>query len=345
MKRLKRTKWIAGAAAIAAAVFLIANPAAVQSAVGSAINDCLEVIIPSLFAFTVLAIFLQKSGLYRSALRFLTFPLSKLLRMDEELCAVFLLGNIGGYPVGAKLLSELVNSGRLSAEDAGRMLKCCFASGPAFVVGLVGSRVFGSVKAGLLLFSACFCASLVMAAAVRIGGEIKLLPAENKPHITPELFINSVTDGARVMFTVCVMITAFSVIAAALRAAGVFGFFGKFFGSSTIFPALLEITRIKEIPLSPAAMPVCAALLSFGGVCVLLQIAAVGKGVPLRGFLLSRAPAAALAAAFAMPFSRNFLPEEIPVFAPAAPFTSNAALSACVLLMCVILLIERGRDN
>ncbi len=339
-------KWLAAAAAIAAAIFLIANPAAVQTAVGTAVNDCLEVIIPSLFAFTVLAIFLQKSGLYRTALRFLTFPLSKLLRMDEELCAVFLLGNIGGYPVGAKLLSELVNCGRLSDKDAGRMIKCCFASGPAFVVGLVGSRVFGSVTAGLALFGACFCASLVMAAAVRVRGEIKLLPAENKPHITAELFINSVTDGARVMFTVCVMITAFSVIAAALRAAGVFGFFAKFFGSDKIFPALLEITRIKDIPLSPAAMPVCAALLSFGGVCVLLQIAAVGRGVPLRGFLLSRAPAAALAVLFTLPFSRNFLPEEIPVFAPAAPvFTGNAALSACVLLMSVILLFEKSRDN
>ena len=65
--------------------FLLFEPKIAASAVGAAVSDCLEVIVPSLFAFTALAIFLQKSGLYRIALKPLTFPLSKLLRLDEEL--------------------------------------------------------------------------------------------------------------------------------------------------------------------------------------------------------------------------------------------------------------------
>ena len=149
------------------AVFFIAQPKMTAAAVGGAVSDCLEIIVPSLFAFTALSIYLQKSGLYRVALRPLTFPLSKLLRMDEELCAVFVLANIGGYPVGVRLLSELVENGRLSDKDAGRMLCCCFGSGPSFVVGIAGMCVFDSAAAGLMMFAACFLSSLMMAAIVR----------------------------------------------------------------------------------------------------------------------------------------------------------------------------------
>lgn len=123
-------KYILSIIAVFAAVFLIAEPKLAAGAVGAAVTDCLEVIVPSLFAFSVLAAYLQRSGLYRTALRPLTFPLSKLLRIDEELCAVFVLANIGGYPVGASLLAELVRRGALSEKNAARMLCCCFGSGP-----------------------------------------------------------------------------------------------------------------------------------------------------------------------------------------------------------------------
>ncbi|MDE6726498.1 MAG: hypothetical protein K2J80_00995, partial [Oscillospiraceae bacterium] len=162
-----------------AAILLVADPKAVSEAVSASAASCLEVVVPSLFAFTVLAIYLQKSGLYRTALKPLTFPLSKLLRMDEELCAVFVLSNIGGYPVGAKLLSELVKQGRLSQKNAGRMMCFCFGSGPGFMIGIAGMKIFGSAGAGLALFGACFASSLLIAAFVRQRGEIALKSSES----------------------------------------------------------------------------------------------------------------------------------------------------------------------
>ena len=160
-------KYFLSCIAAAAAILLIIDPQAVSEAVKASAASCLEVVVPSLFAFAILAVYLQKSGLYRVALKPLTFPLSKLLRLDEELCAVFVLSNIGGYPVGVKLLSELTEQGRLSERDAGRMMCCCFGSGLGFVVGIAGLKIFGSAAAGLILFAACFAASLLIAAFVR----------------------------------------------------------------------------------------------------------------------------------------------------------------------------------
>lgn len=329
------------------AVFLIAEPRTAAEAVGGAVGDCLEVIVPSLFAFTALSIYLQRSGLYRVALRPLTFPLSKLLRMDEELCAVFVLANIGGYPVGARLLSELVSEGRLSAKDAGRMMCFCFGSGPSFVVGIAGMCVWGSAKAGLALFAVCFLTSLMMAAIVRAGGEIRLEKAGGRYDLSSDAFVSSITGSAKVMFTVCVMIVGFSAMTAILKHIGIFSLFEKLLGSGEIFPVLMEVTRIKDVLPTRYAFPLCAALLSFGGVCVQLQIKAVAKGVPLKRFFISRAIAAGISVLLAMPFSRSFM-AEIPVIAPntvSEPFTKNAVLSLCVLIMCGILLAGARKSS
>lgn len=353
-------KYAASAVALAAGAGILIFPKAVSAAVGEAIRDCLESVIPSLFSFTALALWLQRSGIYRVALRFLTYPLSKLLRMDEELCAVFVLANIGGFPTGVKLLSELVDSGRLTRQDAGRMLCCCFGSGPSFVIGIVGLRVFDSVGAGLLLFTACFASSLLMAAIVRLRGEIALKNAqkcaenakkcaENAQKCAAEYdlsaacFIDAVVGSARVMFTVCAMIVGFAALTALLREIGVMGLAARLFPNESVPESILEITRIKRIALSNAALPVCAALLSFGGLCVHLQITALGRGIPMRDFILSRVPAMAMAAAFALPFSRKFASANVPVLAvhdTIEVFTKNGILSLCVLFMCVILLID-----
>lgn len=341
-------KYFLSAIAGFTAIFLMIKPKVVSEAIGASAESCLEVVVPSLFAFTVLAIYLQKSGLYRIALKPLTFPLSKLLRIDEELCAVFVLSNIGGYPVGAKLLTELVRQGRLSPKNAGRMLCFCFGSGPGFMIGIAGMKVFGSAKAGLVLFAAGFASSLLIAAFVRTRGEIALQKSENAYCLTSEAFISSVTAAAQVMFTVCAMIVGFSAVSAILKDIGVFMIFENAFGSSDIFPALLEVTRIKEITPTAHTLPTCAALLGFGGICVLMQIAALAKNIPLKSFLISRVPAAFLGAIIAMPFAKLFPPEDIQTIAAdttVIPFTKNAALSVCVLAMCGILLVDvmRGR--
>lgn len=342
------------AAALAAAGLILAFPSEISSAISEACNDCFGVIIPSLFAFTILAVYFQKSGLYRTALKPLTFPLSKLLRTDEEICALIILSNTGGYPIGAKLLSEAVKSGRLSKKDAGRLLCCCFGSGPAFVIGLAGQRVFGSAAAGAVMYAACVMSSLVMAAIVRSRGEFALIGKAPSPQAGSGCLITSVTDAARVMFTVCAMITGFSVVTKAAEilritaaAEGLFSLLGSGENSGKILPALLEVSRVKELSPGGAALPLCAGLLSFGGICVIMQVAALAGDIPLKGFLLARIPCAAMSALFSLP--ALILPQNaVPTAsngAAAKAFSSGGALGFCVFMMSVILLASSGKKN
>lgn len=327
-------KYILTLAAAASAALLLINSGAVSHAVQNAAAMCLEVIIPSLFAFTVLSVYLQSSGLYRMVLKPLTKPLSRLLRLDEELCAVFILGNIGGYPVGARLLSELCRQNRLSSKDAGRLLCCCYGSGPSFIISVVGNRVFGSAAMGAVLFGACFLSSLIIASAVCHRGErIQLKAKKSAFDLSAQCFINSVMSAARVMFTVCAMIVAFS---AAMAMVGISASMGS-------AAALLEISKISAVSSSGAfALPICAALLSFGGVCVILQVIAIWAGkLPLKSFLLSRLPAAAISAALSL-LGLLLPPQEITVSAQKVfqiqTFSVNMGMSLCVLIMCAMLL-------
>ena len=336
--------------AAGAAVFLLICPKTASQAASEAISACLEIIVPSLFAFSAAALFLQKSGLYRVVRKPFSLALSKILRMDEELCGIFLLANIGGYPVGISLLGALVSENRLSEKDAARLMCCCFGSGPSFIIGIVGAGVFGSAAVGGVIFAACFLASLLAAVFVRTRGEFSLKPAPQALSVNSSVFASSVTSAARAMFSVCVMVVIFSVIAAALREIGLNALFEQLFAilgagenSGRIFPALLEITRIKELSPTANAAAVCAALLSFGGVCVFLQIKALAGKIPLTRFLASRIFTAAISGGIAALLELALPPSEVEAIAQgtgAVVFSKNAVLSLATLAMSGILLAE-----
>ncbi|MBP1563876.1 MAG: hypothetical protein J6C38_09210 [Oscillospiraceae bacterium] len=347
---------LAAILAAGAAAFLLISPKTASQAASQSISACLEIIVPSLFAFSAVAIFLQKSGLYRVILKPFTLILSKILRTDEELCGVFLLANIGGYPVGITLLSALAAENRLSERDAARLMCCCFGSGPSFIIGIVGAGVFGSAAVGAAIFAACFLSSLLIAIFVRSRGEFVIKPAPKALAISSETFISSVMSAARAMFSVCVMVVGFSVIAAGLRQIGTNSLFEQLFSlmgcgenSGKIFPALLEITTIREISPTKNAVAICAGLLSCGGLCVFLQISALSRKIPLKSFLISRIFAAALSAGIAAIIMIFLPPLDIEVIASAsesAVFSKNAILSLCTLAMSGILLCgSRLTDN
>lgn len=353
----KAMKYLLSAALVCAAAGILLNPAELSGAVKISVSGCLEVVIPALFAFTVLSVYMQQSGLYRTALRPMTFPLSKLLGIPEELCAVFLLANIGGYPVGARLLSGLVSSGRLSRKNAGRMLCCCYGSGPSFVIGTAGMQVLGSAAAGGVLFGACFLSSLVMAVIIcRTGEKITLEDSTAGCDLSADCFIRSVDSGARVMYTICVMSAAFSAVTALLNTAGITGLAAKLLSlagaggnADRILPAFLEVTRVRELVPEGAAAPLCAGLLSFGGVCVLMQITAVSGGtVPVKPLVISRIPAAVMSAVFAIPAGMVATPATEVYSANAAQgeFSSvNAGMSVCVMIMAGILIYSVEKER
>ena len=117
----------------------------------SGLRLCASTVIPSLFPFMVISELLVSSGIsnypkgYRkkAASRFWGIP-------NEAFPAVF-LGALCGFPVGAKTVISLYDSGRLSRSEVARLLVFCNTPSPSFLISAVGVSLFGNRSFGVFL--------------------------------------------------------------------------------------------------------------------------------------------------------------------------------------------------
>ena len=133
---------------LAAAAGLLWEAERVTATGQRAVSLCTQLLIPSLFPFFVVSTLLVQLG-YADALGRVFGPVMRtLFRVNGRCAAAFLLGAVGGYPVGARTAIALYREGACSRTEAERLLAFCSNSGPAFVLGTVGS-LFGAGVSGL----------------------------------------------------------------------------------------------------------------------------------------------------------------------------------------------------
>ncbi len=154
-------------AILASLVGLVVYTDACKETAGKAAAMCIELILPSLFPFLVLSNLIIGMGYARTLGRICAPLMRRLFNLSGACAGPFLMGIIGGYPIGAKSAVALYESGQCSRSECERMLSFCNNSGPAFILGVVGSGVFSSSQAGLLLYAAHVLASITVGIAFR----------------------------------------------------------------------------------------------------------------------------------------------------------------------------------
>ena len=187
---------------------------------------CLNVIVPSLFPFFVLSTLCVELGLIR-ALGSLAWPLmAPLFRVGGACAGAFLLGIVGGYPVGARTAIALYESGQCSRDEAERLMSFCNNSGPAFILGVVGAGIFSSSAAGLWLYGAHVAASILVGLLFRFYGKgtvtvSEFSPAHSANISVSELFIRAVKDAFSSAMNICAFVIFFTVVIRLLFLTGI----------------------------------------------------------------------------------------------------------------------------
>lgn len=187
---------------------------------------CLNVIVPSLFPFFVLSTLCVELGLIR-ALGSLAEPLmAPLFRVGGACAGAFLLGIVGGYPVGARTAIALYESGQCSRDEAERLMSFCNNSGPAFILGVVGAGIFSSSAAGLWLYGAHVAASILVGLLFRFYGKgtvtvSEFSPAHSADISVSELFIRAVKDAFSSAMNICAFVIFFTVVIRLLFLTGI----------------------------------------------------------------------------------------------------------------------------
>lgn len=293
---------------------------------------CGKIIIPTLYPFTFCVLFIINSGMLNK-LKFADKITHKIFGMPFSLFTVFILSLIGGYPLGAKLIS----STGINKSTAKTMLMFCVNAGPAFIITAVGVGVFGSARIGVLLFICHIIPSFVLALLSKKKLQFSKVNLKKPLNITDN-FVISASSAAEALITICSFVILYSIICAYintlpfLKQAGV----------------LLEVTNGINMTQN---ILVIAFLLGFGGICIWCQIMAICRSFKpnILKFALYRIFHGLLSAVLTY-FALKILKIALPALSNQKPFnygifTNGAAVGISLIIMALVLIISLKNKN
>lgn len=204
---------------------LIVYSRTTAAAAKDGLDLCINVIIPSLFPFFVMSSLIVELGFADKLGRVFEPIMQPLFKVSGACAAAFVLGFIGGYPVGAKTAISLYKNGSISKDETERLLSFCNNSGPAFIFGVVGAGIFSSSFIGLLLYTAHVTASILVGIIFRGWGEKGSRKASSNNIKVAAVnystaFSTSVTSSFASMLNISAFVIFFTVIIKLLFSTG-----------------------------------------------------------------------------------------------------------------------------
>jgi len=300
---------------LAAAGLLIYGDTAMQAG-KEAVRICLELLIPSLFPFFVVSGLVLSTGCAQGAAHWFAPMMKGLFRVNGGCAPAFLLGLIGGYPVGARTAIALYRQGDCTREEAERLLAFCNNSGPAFILGAVGTGMLGSARAGILLYAAHVLASVSVGLVFRFWkGEKTYSEAADTPERGGEAqtvsllqcFLDSVKSAGIGVLNISVFVLVFSVLIGLLLRCGILTAAAQLLSTvlsplgidaqaaEKLLTGFLEVTAglwsLAEAELAMTEkMAAASCLLGWAGLCVHCQVLSFlqGSGLAARPYLLGK---------------------------------------------------------
>lgn len=304
-----------------------------QQSVGAARNGlslCFNVIIPSLFPFFVLSAMIVSLGYARRFGRVLEPVMRPLFNVGGPCSTAFVLGFIGGYPVGARTVIALYKSGACSKTEAERMLAFCNNSGPAFIFGVVGAGVFASSRVGLLLYLAHTAASICVGILFRSWGGKDRAGKEKDTGNTDaapalpftQAFTESVKSSFLSILNICGFVVFFTVLIRLLQLTGLIPALSGFFGrlgfdrdwAERLITGFIELTSgVATLRGASASlyrsMAAAAFMLGWAGLSVHAQVLSfiADSGLTIKTYFFGKLLHGLLSAVFASVLARLFV--------------------------------------
>ncbi|MBR5559034.1 MAG: hypothetical protein IKU72_02160 [Oscillospiraceae bacterium] len=359
MTQQHQHRFIASAAVLTGAAMLVCS-AQVADGVRQGLALCGQTLIPSLFPFMVLSIFISRSGASVFLGRLMRPLCRRWLRLPAAFGPVLLMSFLGGYPVGARMLDGMLQRKEATPEEAARFLGFSVCPAPSFAVVTVGAGLLGSAKAGAVLYGChLFTALLVGGWQARRTKAPALHNTSFQPLPFAPALVEATAAAVEGMLSICGFVLVFSVVLALLQASvipalasAIAGFTGSFLSARAIAAALcglLEVTcgifSCKELEWGTLCLLV-PFLVSFGSFSVLCQLSAClhGKGIPMGRLLRGRLIHAALCTLMAAPLLYQMQPALNAMAQAARPLVrSDSILSTLGLLgMCSLFLLSLG---
>lgn len=300
-------------------------------------------LIPALFPFMVLSSYISGSTVAEMISKICEKPFKFIFTTSGYGIIPFILGALGGYPVGAKTVSEFYENGKISQNDANRLLYWCINPSPAFLITAVGTFMLGNTKSGCILYVSCLLSSITVGFFCRFLSTDEIFPIENKPQKSGgNLFVKSVAKGGEGMFSICGWVLTFCVLASlcdALKLPYSITYMIKSVGEVT--------TGCKNAVSSGLSLPVIAGIAGFGGFAVICQCASYSSlcKVKMKYLICSRLIISALSGIYCSALLKLFPQCEnvsVVIGTGTTTLTLYHSIGAAIILiiMCALLILE-----
>ena len=253
-------------------LLLIFDGRTASSAVQEAVTLCLYTVLPSLFPFLVISYVLNSLLLGRK-FSVLT-PLCRLCGIPSGGESLLLLGLIGGYPVGAQAIAEARRNDSISLPMYKRLLGFCNNAGPSFIFGLVATH-FTSKTIPWVIWIIHMLSAIVVGIILPQVGDDSCQIRSNASITLPQALASAI----KVMAKICGWVILFRVLITYLN--GVLNILPT--EGNVLLSGFLELTNgcvnLSSITSEAHRFIIAVSMLSFGGLCVLMQTKSVCEGL------------------------------------------------------------------
>ena len=264
-------------------VLVLMNPKAVKQGMVDGINICLTNLIPSLFPLFFLIGYLAE---YVPNIRLkLPRKLTETCGLNNGTATLYILSLISGYPVGAISIKNLTSKNAIDQKDAYRLMGFCNNAGPAFIFGLT-----------ITLFQAKWLPWLIW--GIQIASSILVsitLPKEkHTTHITSKIhekrtLTQVMLNCIRSVTMVCAWVVFFRSIIALVEVSLPEAITPT---TRTVIKGFFELSNgciaLSTIPSDAFRFVLFNLFLSFGGICVWLQIISSAEALITSTFFFGK---------------------------------------------------------
>lgn len=249
------------------AFLLLYNSSVGINGVKSGLDICFTKIIPSLFPFTVLALFIGKSNLLLLFKKFEKFTI-KVFSLNSLYFMIYFISLISGFPIGSKLINSMYSEGKMSKEDAKILVCFCVNGGPAFIIISLSNQINKNIA--IIIFISHLLSSIILMKIYSRFLENKNSMAFKVDNISfSDNFVSSVSGACETLITISAFIVAFSVL---------ISYYDYYFKGFKNLKFLFEISYTVSNFNNPYLLSFA---FGFGGLCVWLQIISVTKDIKI----------------------------------------------------------------
>lgn len=274
-------------------------------------------VLPTLLPFFILTKILSSTKLIPFIEKKISLVTKKLYGVGGVAGYIYIMSIISGYPVGAKLTSDLYIDGKITRNEAISITSFTSTSGPLFIIGSVAVGLFDNIKIGIIILLSHYIGAILNGLLYRNKTAITSTPT--KRYATEKISItNAMSSSILAVLNIGGFIALFYMIISLLLSLNVFYPITKLLSllglnekvTTAILSGLIEVTTgeiiLSKLTLSPLlSTAISTFVISFGGLSIHAQAYTYLNtfDMPYRKFLLQKLTHATIATIVAIMLS------------------------------------------